>query len=331
MKSTIRLCILIMLLGIQIPSATQAQTATEILNKSRDVLRQLQTAAQQNKQSPASQQDGAANTSNIESDSASKLAEAHSSGSGPDVLGLRIGMAPSDARAIIKSRPRWAHYFEQPATLAFSLPGPSGSVTQRITGADFIGGIKADGRNPDGGSNAFTLRFSAIPGREELVYIYRQAQISPDKKPTYEAFLKTLTDKYGAPTYLDPINPSFITWSFNNKGTPYKSRDFSHFAKACLGFASNNGLGWSAGEDKESVNLPRLIRDCGATVIQVYFGFDGVIFAGPQTLVNNYTTTMVGLEATAHGQKIAQGIIDEARQKASSKAINAGQQQKPEL
>jgi hypothetical protein len=58
-------------------------------------------------------------------------------------------------------------------------------------------------------------------------------------------------------------------------------------------------------------------------------GFEGFNYAGPGTLIKDYTTHMTGLDATIRALDAAKVIVDKAQAEASEAAITKGQQQKP--
>jgi hypothetical protein len=63
----------------------------------------------------------------------------------------------------------------------------------------------------------------------------------------------------------------------------------------------------------------------------VTLGFEGFNYAGPGTLIKNYTTHMTGLDATIRTLEAAKRIIDKAQTEAIGAAIKKGQQQKAGL
>jgi hypothetical protein len=77
-------------------------------------------------------------------------------------------------------------------------------------------------------------------------------------------------------------------------------------------------------EYKQSV--PR----CGAIFLEVALGFEGFNYAGPETLIKNYTTHMTGLDATVRALETAKGIVDMAQAEASRAVVARGKQRKPD-
>jgi hypothetical protein len=70
---------------------------------------------------------------------------------------------------------------------------------------------------------------------------------------------------------------------------------------------------------------------CGAIFLEVALGFEGFNYAGPGTLIKNYTTHMTGLDATIRALEAAKRIVDTAQAEASGAATKKGQQQKASL
>ena len=54
---------------------------------------------------------------------------------------------------------------------------------------------------------------------------------------------------------------------------------------------------------------------CGAIFLEVALGFDGFNYAGPETLIKNYTTHMTGLDATVRALETAKGLSIWPKQK----------------
>lgn len=52
---------------------------------------------------------------------------------------------------------------------------------------------------------------------------------------------------------------------------------------------------------------------CGAIFLEVVVGVEGFTYAGPGTLIKNYTTHMTGLDATIHALETAKGSVEKAQ------------------
>lgn len=265
-----------------------------------------------------------------------------SGGSGPDVIGLRIGMAPHQAREMFKShgfesstkspnRPINS-YAESSNTLAFSLPGqapqpvPNTNYVARMSGA--INDIKYPAAESSGG--LLTVFFGPVPGQEEIVLLNRTEYIPASKKPTVDAFVKTLVEKYGSPTELLPDSPGTYRWRYDSNGTLRKLTPATSFVgcpRLKPGVVEFQPLESPLMIQEYKLSAPR----CGAIFLEVALGFEGFNYAGPGTLIKNYTTHMTGLDATIRALEAAKRIIDKAQAGASGAAIKKGQPQKPGL
>jgi hypothetical protein len=78
---------------------------------------------------------------------------------------------------------------------------------------------------------------------------------------------------------------------------------------------------------KYTQSVPR----CGAIFLEVALGFEGFTYAGPETLIKNYTTHMTGLDATARALETAKEIVDMAQTETSRAVVARGTQHKPDL
>ena len=263
-----------------------------------------------------------------------------SGGAGPDVIGLRIGMAPAQAREMFKShgfgsstkspnRPVDS-YAEGSNTLAFSLPGqaphpvPHTNYVARISGA--INDIKYPATESSGG--LLTVFFGPVPGQEGIVMLNRTEYIPASKKLTVDAFAKTLVEKYGTPTELLPDSPGTYRWRYDSNGTPRKPTPATSFVgcpRLKPGVVEFQPLESPVMIQEYKQSVPR----CGAIFLEVALGFEGFSYAGPGTLIKNYTTHMTGLDATIRALEAAKRIVDKAKAEASGAAIKKGQQQKP--
>ena len=258
-----------------------------------------------------------------------------SSGSGPEVMGLRIGMTPDQARQKFKShgfgssakspnRP-FDSYTESSNMLTFSLPGqalqpvPNTKYIAQMSGA--IRDIKIPATENSG--NVLTIFFGPIPGEGGIVLLNRTEYLPASKRPTVAAFAKTLVETYGTPTELQPGSPGIYRWRYDNSGTLYNPTP-------AMSFVGCPRLKPGIVEFQPS-RSPLMIQEykqsvpkCGAIFLEVDVGFADFKFAGPGTLIKNYTTHMTGLDATIRALDAAKGIVDKAQAEASRSAIKKG-------
>jgi hypothetical protein len=144
-----------------------------------------------------------------------------SGGTGPDVLGLRIGMSPEETRAVFKSR-GWASdgYREVFGELQFSL---SGGYPQAIPNSKYlalIDGLPIDPSN----ELRLNVEFGPTPAQEGIVLVNRYQGFPPSSKPTLDTFEKALVEKYGTPTDEGRNNkPLTYRWRYDRSGKLIKS------------------------------------------------------------------------------------------------------------
>jgi hypothetical protein len=175
-----------------------------------------------------------------------------------------------------------------------------------------------------------TVFFGPVPGQEGVVSLNLSEYIPTSKKPTVDAFAKTLVGKYGTPTELLPDAPGIYRWRYDSNGTlrkPTPATSFVGCPRLKPGVVEFQPLGSSLMIQEYKQSAPR----CGAIFLEVAVGFEGFKYAGPGTLIKNYTTHMTGLDATIRALDAAKGIVDKAQTEASGAATKKGQQQKPGL
>jgi hypothetical protein len=140
-------------------------------------------------------------------------------GSGPEVIGLRIGMTPDQARAKFKShgfgsstkspnRP-FDSYTESSNTLTYSLPGQAPQPVPNTGYVAQISGVISDIKVPvtENSGDVLTIFFGPVPGQGGIVLLNRTEYIPASKRPTIAAFTKILIETYGTPTELMPDFP----------------------------------------------------------------------------------------------------------------------------
>ena len=265
-----------------------------------------------------------------------------SGGSGPDVIGLRIGMAPDQAREMFKShgfgsstkssnRP-FDSYAEGSNTLSFTLPGQAPQPVPNTKYVARISGVINDTKYPatESSGGLLTVFFGPAPGQEGIVLLNRTEYIAASKKPTFNASAKALVEKYGTPTELLPDSPGIYRWRYDSNGTlrkPTPAASFVGCPRLRPGVVEFQPLESPLRIQEYKQSAPR----CGAIFLEVVLGFEGFNYAGPETPIKDYTTHMTGLDATIRALDAAKGIVDKAQAEASAAAIKKGQQQKPVL
>jgi hypothetical protein len=203
---------------------------------------------------------------------------------------------------------------------------PNTNYVAQISGV--ISGVKFPATENSG--DVLTIFFGPVPGQEGIVLLNRTEYLPASKRQTFDAFAKTLVKKYGPPTELLPGSPGTYRWRYDSNGTLRKPTPATSFV-GCPRLRPG-------GVEFQSLGSPLMIQEynqaaprCGAIFLEVAMGFENFNYAGPATLIKNYTTHMTGLDATIRAYDAAKGIVDKAQAEASGAAIKKGQQQKPEL
>lgn len=270
-------------------------------------------------------------------------------GSGPDVLGLHIGTMPAEARSIFKSHgyPTVSTkspnrgievYQEDLKPLAFTLPGRN---RQAIPSTNHVSKIVADfhedmtGPEAERSYHRLIVLFSPLPGHEGVVSVSRQENLAARKKPTFEAFSKTLNEKYGSPTEWRSDLPGQYRWRYDGNGTLRTQTPSTSFVncprpmfEAIMAIDSWLESPFTIEQFRKSFSE---MDGCGSILVEVILGFDGVRYTGPGTLIRSYSTLMIGYDAIIRGFESGKAIIDKAQAEANAEAIKKGQQQKPDL
>lgn len=254
-----------------------------------------------------------------------------SGGIGPDVLGLRIGMSPAEARAIYNARflvsdsmRRQNH--ENSKTLAFRLPGTD---LRPVPDGTYFSRFGFDGRGGDGTAQTFYVYFTAVPRSEQVVWILRRASFQATKQPTFGTFEKALLEKYGPPTYSPKGYPGLHYWFFNKDGTLKKTGSVGSDCVTFLAtFESGRGDDWIL---TTPTQFTKLANDCGAIYLELGMGFAGVTYTGPDTIVQNYIMQIIGIEESIRASDSTRAIIEKAMAAAGGEKIKAAKQQKPSL
>jgi hypothetical protein len=161
-----------------------------------------------------------------------------------------------------------------------------------------------------------TVFFGPVPGQERIVLLNRTEYIPASKKPSVDAFAKTLAEKYGTPTELLPDSPGTYRWRYDSNGTLRKPTSATSFA-GCPRLKPGNVEFQPLGSPVVIQEYRQAAPRCGAIFLEVVVGFEGFNYAGPGTLIKNYTTHMTGLDATIHALETAKGIVDKAQAEAS--------------
>ncbi|HKO31104.1 MAG TPA: hypothetical protein VJU54_08185 [Nitrospiraceae bacterium] len=258
-----------------------------------------------------------------------------SGGSGPDVIGLRIGMTPDQARQRFKShgfgsstkspnRP-FDSYTESSNTLTFTLPGQAPQPVPHTKYVAQISGAISDIRIPatENSGDVVTIFFGPIPGEGGIVLLNRTEYLPASKRPTVAAFAKTLVEKYGTPTEMQPGSPGIYRWRYDSSGTLYKPTPATSFV-GCPRLKPGIVEFQPARSSLMMQEYKQSVPKCGAIFLEVDVGFADFKYAGPETLIKNYTIHITGLDATIRALEAAKEIVDKIQAEASAVAIKKG-------
>ncbi len=244
-----------------------------------------------------------------------------SGGLGPDVIGLRIGLTPDQARKVFKSqgfgvstkssnRP-FDSYAERTNALSISLPGQAPRPVPNTKYLAMISGAIREVRDPatESSGSILSVFFGPVPGQEEIVLLNRAEYISASKKPTLATFAKTLVERYGPPTEVLPDASGVYRWRYDSTGTLLKPSPATSF-DACPRLRPGAVEFQRQGSPQVIQEYQQSVPRCGAIFLEVVMGFEGFNYAGPETRIKDYTTHMTGLDATIRALEAAKGIVD---------------------
>jgi hypothetical protein len=267
---------------------------------------------------------------------APSMAAEPAGGRGPDVLGFRIGMTPAEARSLMKSNVLVTPSLQRNHREQFEALGYTLSYKQyTVPNSKYLCLVSAAGKEPDGSSKQWWVVFSPVPGRETVVSLHRVEVFPPSQRPTYSAFKQALVEKYGSPTVMDPRYPSMFRWYFDAGGGlvkpgPRVSSDVE--VGYCLRAQQQVFDGqWILRNMPQIPDHEQLPRRCGAFFLEVVLGFENVTYDGPQSIVNQSTTYLVGFDEALRSFDAAGALIDKDRAAVSGEKIRTGQKQKPTL
>ena len=255
---------------------------------------------------------------------------------GPNVFGLRIGMMPNQARKVFTSHGLGSStkspYSEGSNQLTLSFPGQAPKPIPNTNYVSKISGSLIDIKSPATESSGvvLTVFFGPVPGQEGIVSLNLTEYVPVSKEPTVHAFAKILWEKYGTPTELAPDSRGIYRWRYDSNGAlvkPAPATKFDGCPRLKPGIIGFQPLESPLMIQEYKQSVPR----CGAIFLEVALGFEGFNYAGPETLIKNYTTHMTGLDATIRALETAKGIIDMAQAAAPGAAIAKGTQHKLNL
>ena len=263
-----------------------------------------------------------------------RIPDGTSDGSGPDILGLRIGTTAAEARAIFKSRILVSDnlhqaYREMSATLEYFAQGdylhlPNGTYLQSITLGD----------------DSWRVAFTPIPGHERIQSIMRTVSYLQGSRPTLDEFEKTLVEKYGPPTG-DFRRPSpaaraaeqelgnTFYWSYDSKGTLRKPG--SGKVGRCFKWSFSLRGGERTNITRGDTDVAKLPAQCGPIFLSFKVMLEDNLNPGPDTLVGSYEEYLMGFDSIIRAWTEAGAIIDKAEADARAAEVQKKRQENSEF
>ena len=186
-------------------SPAGAESVADKLKQTLDKLKQLQGQQQPNQtssprgQAAAPNQNNAPKVGSSQSSATSSDGKTSSSvssggskatgngGAGPDVMGIRLRMTPSEAAAAIKARPNLLKgYREYSSVLQYRLPN---GTTADIPGGEFnklfLAHEKKGAGYGDKINEGVLVFFAPVPGKDRVVGVSRYQEFPDGKQPEY--------------------------------------------------------------------------------------------------------------------------------------------------
>ena len=232
-------------------SPAGAESVADKLKQTLDKLKQLQGQQQPNQASSPAGQAAAPNQNNApkvgssQSSATSSDGKTSSSvssggskatgngGAGPDVMGIRLRMTPSEAAAAIKARPNLLKgYREYSSILQYRLPN---GTTADIPGGEFnklfLAHEKKGAGYGDKINEGVLVFFAPVPGKDRVVGVSRYQEFPDGKQPEYGTLVKALVEKYGKPSSRGSGGLEQLIWLYDTNLKP-KSKPIGSYTCA---------------------------------------------------------------------------------------------------
>lgn len=278
---------------------------------------------------------GASATSNTAPQAAAGRGRVSGKGiSGPEVLGLRIGMGPADVRRVYTER---GFKFKEGLD-SYDTHELGRTDTGQPISLKYI--YHLHGVFDGGAGSAFQIVrvvFTPTPGRERIMGIKRETRNPVNKYPTLAAFEKSLIEKYGIPSYKDSMNetPKKYRWVFDREGKLQSPSDFFDWSDfdVCAGppFDSRLSLHDSNMSEIQEISDRAMSTKCGSIALDIKAGFLDSAYNGPETLIDEYSMELSGYDeyiGSAIATKLELAALLENQRK---KAVSKGQVIKPDF
>ena len=113
----------------------------------------------------------------------------------------------------------------------------------------------------------------------------RNLSLAPKDRPTQEAFLNSLTEKYGIPT--NTFSTSVFLWAFDDDGKLRRAADYRDADGSCAGYLR---ISVAPGRDvvPSNIELEKCSKNCGASLLTIVINYvAGVGLPTKDTLVRD--------------------------------------------
>jgi hypothetical protein len=200
-----------------------------------------------------------------------------------DIQGVKIGMSPSQATAIVDQLSTKVGSKvtvksvqlggSDPATGKF-VPLQNGKATLRVSNGNLeMNALSTN--DPD----QISVNFGAVPGEERVAAIYRRAPFKEGARPLKDNVLSDIFGKYGKPILEDHGTTEVLYWAFDSKGVPLNT----WAGKNCiLGFPrpqtgnvmpdpTNPGISWAENIEKywQDHSVSAYYKSCGSKQLTI--------------------------------------------------------------
>lgn len=243
---------------------------------------------------------------------------------GLDVLGLKLGMTADSILSTLKQRGIRSNVSIQRSELQYRKLG---GASAPIPNSGYVSSIRA------GNTKWGNITIYFVPdGQQERAYtIHRMQGLPPDQRPTIDAYIKTLKDKFGPPSLdsseLDSSRnrPSgiggrtgWMWWFFDSNGRRIAAKN--------PGKRDCHVGGQVGGMSIEGQQNPGLIvSQCGSTAI------DARTTSGNTEIVGALEITLASFEDYANGMQRVTNTVKAFENAQTIKDSDEARKRRPEL
>lgn len=256
---------------------------------------------------------------------------ASSVGSGPDLVGLRLGMTPDEVMTALKARAPKEKWQTVMSDLRHTT---STGMLSPVPGGRFTAAIINDTRNTTR-ADEYWAYLAPVPGKERVIAIARRQNFLQER-PLVDNTIAALIEKYGPPAARDPSDKLILGWSFDTAGKPRAfPQDPYTLSTICLGsqplYQTPREVGnWSVRYEAEATVSRKKVRYeelCGATVVRAR-----IVAAGTGGFAQALTVELIGHAAATQGMRDLDAFMQNAKAAdLESEKAKAATRAKPDL